>query len=133
VIFIGSVLWHNRWRWKLKAVNKKVIWLVTLFLLAIGTFLEAQQAGKIARIGFLDTGTASGMAVLLDAFRQEMGKLGWVEGKNIIIEYRFGESKGPAHVRELVADLVRLKVDLIVVSGTPTALAAKKRLLPFPL
>jgi len=115
------------------AMNRILLWLLTLLLFAAGPFAEAQQAGKIARIGFLDTGTASGMAVLLDAFLQEMGKLGWVEGKNIIIEYRFGESKGPAHVRELVADLVRLKVDLIVVSGTPTALAAKKTTTTIPI
>ena len=43
--------------------------------------LDAQQAGKVSRIGFLDASTASGIAVLVDAFRQEMGKLGWIEGK----------------------------------------------------
>ena len=54
---------------------------------------QAQQTGKIFRIGFLDTTTASGMAVLLDAFGQELSKLGWIEGKNINIEYRFGKQK----------------------------------------
>jgi len=54
----------------------------------------AQQTGKIFRIGFLDQSTASGMAGLLEAFRQELSKLGWIEGKNITVEYRFGESKG---------------------------------------
>src|ERR1700741_4205888 len=53
----------------------------------------AQQAGKIFRIGFLDAGTAAGSAVLVDAFRQELSKLGWIEGKNITIEYRFAEQK----------------------------------------
>ncbi|HEX9273001.1 MAG TPA: hypothetical protein VGA01_12385 [Candidatus Binatia bacterium] len=52
---------------------------------------EAQQTGKLFRIGFLDNGTASGTAVLLEPFRQELSKLGWVEGKNIAIEYRFTE------------------------------------------
>ena len=74
-------------------MNKNLLWLPTLLLLAIGTFAEAQQAGKVPRIGFLDNSTASGMAVLLDAFRQELSKLGWAEGKNITIEYRFGEQK----------------------------------------
>ena len=54
---------------------------------------QAQQTGKIFRIGFLDASTASGSAVLVDAFRQELSKLGWIEGKNITIEYRFAEQK----------------------------------------
>src|SRR5262249_34993163 len=58
-------------------------------LLALCASAEAQQPGKIFRIGFLDNSTASGSAVLLDAFRQELSKLGWIEGKNITIEYRF--------------------------------------------
>ena len=74
---------------------------------------DAQQTGKIFRIGFLDPSTASGSAVLVEVFRQELSKLGWIEGKNFIIEYRFGEQK-PERVPELAADLVRLKVDLIV-------------------
>jgi len=80
------------------------------------SFVEAQQPGKIFRIGFLDQSTASGMAVLVDAFRQELRKLGWIEGKNITIEYRFGEQKSE-RMPELAADLVRLKVDLIVSRG----------------
>jgi ABC-type uncharacterized transport system substrate-binding protein len=64
------------------------------------------------------------MAVLLDAFRQEMSKLGWIEGKNITIEYRFGEGK-TERLPELAADLVRLKVDLIVTTGEPPGLVAK--------
>jgi putative tryptophan/tyrosine transport system substrate-binding protein len=100
---------------------------VTLWLPA-----EAQQPAKIARIGFLDSSTASGSAVLLDVFRQEMSKLGWMEGKNIIIEYRFAEQK-PERVPELAADLVRLKVDLIVVSATPAALAAKRATTTIPI
>ena len=58
-----------------------------------GSAIEAQQPGKIFRIGLLDPSTASGNAVLLEAFRQELSKLGWIEGKNIAMEYRFGENK----------------------------------------
>jgi len=86
--------------------------------------VDAQQAGKILRIGFLDVSTASGMAGLVEAFRQELNKLGWIEGKNITIEYRFAEQKRE-RVPELAADLVRLKVDLILVTGGPVTLAAK--------
>ena len=97
-----------------------------------GARASAQQAGKIFRIGFLDNSTAAGSAVLLEAFRQELSKLGWIEGKNISIEYRFAEEKR-APLPELAADLVRLKVDLIVVSGTPAALAAKGATTTIPI
>ena len=93
---------------------------------------QAQQTGKIFRIGFLDLSTASGSAVLVEAFRQELSKLGWIEGKNITIEYRFAEQK-PERLPELAAELVRLKVDLIVVSGTAAALAAKKATTTIPI
>ena len=85
-------------------------------LFAVCSSAQAQPTGKVARIGFLDNSTASGMAVLLDAFRQELSKLGWIEGKNITIEYRFAEQK-PERLLELAAELVRLKVDLIVAHG----------------
>ena len=57
---------------------KRLLWLGTLLLLVAGTFAEAQQTGKIARIGFLDESTGSGMATLVEAFRQEMSKFGWI-------------------------------------------------------
>jgi len=94
------------------------------FFLATASLAEAQQAGKIFRIGFLDASTASGMAVLVKVFLQELSKLGWIEGKNLIIEYRFAEQK-LERVPELAAELVRLKVDLIVTSGATTPFAAK--------
>ena len=90
--------------------------LIAVTLLTVVVIADAQQTGKVPRIGFLDSSTASGSAVLVDAFRQELSKLGWIEGKNIAIEYRFAEGK-PERQPELAAELVRLKVDLIVVSG----------------
>src|ERR1043165_72843 len=101
-------------------------------LAVCGATAEAQQTGKIFRIGFLDASTASANAVLLDAFRQELKRLGWIEGKNSAIEYRFAEQK-PERLPELAADLVRLKVDLIVVSGLTMALAAKKATTTIPI
>jgi len=97
---------------------------LTVFLLTI-SFADAQQTGKIFRIGFLDQSTASGSAVLAEAFRQELSKLGWIEEKNIAFEYRFAEQKNE-RLPELAADLVRLKVDLIVVTAASSVLAAKK-------
>ena len=81
---------------------------------------------------FPGSSTASGSAVLVDAFRQELSKLGWIEGKNITIEYRFAEQKRD-RLPELAAELVRLKVDLIVVTAGPTALAAKRATTTIPI
>jgi putative tryptophan/tyrosine transport system substrate-binding protein len=94
--------------------------------------VQAQQKDKVFRIGFLDPSTASGSAAILETFRQELRKLGWVEGKNISIEYRFAEQKDD-RTRELAAELVRLNVDLIVTSGNPTALEAKKATSTIPI
>jgi putative ABC transport system substrate-binding protein len=115
-----------------KKIKKIILLALCSLLLAPCSAVEAQQTGKIFRIGFLDPSTASGSAGLVEAFRQELGKLGWIEGKNFIIEYRFGEQK-PERVPELAADLVRLKVDLIVVSGITAALAAKKATTTIPI
>ena len=101
-------------------------------LFALCLPIQAQQAGKLLRIGFLDSSTASGSAVLVEAFRQELSKLGWIEGKNIAIEYRFAGGQ-PKRQPELAAELVRLKVDLIVVSGIGVALAAKKATTTIPV
>jgi putative ABC transport system substrate-binding protein len=101
-------------------------------LLALCDPAGAQQTGRIFRIGYLDATTASGIAVLLDAFRQELSKLGWIEGKNITVEYRFAEQK-PERLPELAAELVRLKVDLVVVTGNVAALAAKKATTSIPI
>src|ERR1044072_6677509 len=101
-----------------------LFWLLTIFLLTTAPAAEAQQTGKIFRIGFLDGSTASGSAILVEAFRQEVSKLGWIEEKNITIEYRFAEQKNE-RLPQLAADLVRLKVDLIMATGTPYALDAK--------
>ena len=101
-------------------------------LLALCASADAQQPGKIFRIGFLDGGTAAGMAGLVKAFLQELSKLGWIEGKNFTIEYRFTEGKRE-RLPELAADLVRLKVDLIVVTAGTSALAAKKATTTIPI
>src|SRR5262245_43950845 len=106
-------------------MKKKITFLVLYAMLfALCVPVQAQQPGKIFRIGYLDPSTASGSAVILDAFRQELSKLGWIEGKNLVFEYRLAEQK-PERLPELAAELVRLKVDLIVTSGGESALAAK--------
>jgi putative ABC transport system substrate-binding protein len=82
---------------------------------------------------FLGNSTASGSAVLVEAFRQELSKLGWIEGKNITFEYRFAENKGAERLKELAADLVRLKVDLIVAIAGVSVLAAKSATTTIPI
>ncbi|HZA55417.1 MAG TPA: ABC transporter substrate-binding protein [Candidatus Udaeobacter sp.] len=119
---------------KSKIQNRKLVGIFALVvtLALCGAVADAQQAGKVPRIGFLDPSTASGSAVLVDAFRQELSKLGWIEGKNISVDYRFAEGKRE-RLPELAADLVRLKVDLIVVTGVQSALAAKKATTTIPI
>ncbi len=114
-------------------MTKKIIFLALCsLLLAPCSAADAQQAGKIFRIAYLDPGNASGSAVLVDAFRQELSRLGWNEGKNFTIEYRFAEQK-LERAPELAADLVRLKVDLMVVAGTVPATAAKRATSSVPI
>jgi putative tryptophan/tyrosine transport system substrate-binding protein len=114
-------------------MKKKAIGFVLgAMLLALCTTALAQQPGKIFRIGFLDSSTASSSTLLVEGFRQELSKLGWIEGKNITIEYRFAE-QNPERMSDLAGELVRLKVDLIVVSGIGVALAAKKVTATIPI
>jgi ABC-type uncharacterized transport system substrate-binding protein len=114
-------------------MTKKIILLALCsLLLAPCSAAEAQQPGKIFCIGYLDGSTTSGSAVLVETFRQELSKLGWIEGKNITIEYRFAEEK-PERTPELAAGLVRKRVDLIVVAGVQSAAVAKKATTTIPI
>ena len=101
-------------------------------LFAVCSSAQAQPTGKVARVGFLDASTESGNAVLMQPLRQELSKLGWTEGKNIAFEYRFAEGQ-PERQNDLAAELVRLKLDLIVVAGTGPALAAKRATATIPI
>jgi putative ABC transport system substrate-binding protein len=107
--------------------------LVCALLLALSNPVDAQQPGKVARIGYLDSGTAAGSSELLDDFRKQTTQLNWIVGKNLTVEYRFGEGKGPDRLAELAAELVQLKLDVIVVDSTTAALAAKKATTTIPI
>src|ERR671924_1185667 len=106
--------------------------LCAVMLLASIIVAEAQQTGKIFRIGRLDVSTASGGAVVWEAFRKELSKLGWIEGKNITIEYRFAEQKFD-RLPGLAIELVGQKVDLIVVNSVASASAAKNTTTTIPI
>jgi putative tryptophan/tyrosine transport system substrate-binding protein len=86
---------------------------------------EAQQPKKVPRIALLSPVSPSVASPYIEAFRRGLRELGYTEGKNIVIEYRFAEGKLDL-LPELAAELVRLKVEVIVVGGIPGALAAKK-------
>ena len=114
-----------------RLVVTRVVLLCAVFYVLCSS-VEAQQPGKTFRIGFLDNNTAAGSAGLLDVFRRELLNLGWIEGKNITIEYRFTEQKSE-RLPELAMDLARLKVDLIVVASTAPALAARSATTTIPI
>ena len=101
----------------------------TLFVLCASA--QAEQLTKVRRIGFLDRSTASS-SVLFLVLRQELSKLGWVEGKNITIEYRFADQK-IERLPDLAAELVRLKVDVIVTGGSAPTRAAKEATATIPI
>src|SRR5713226_4321722 len=92
---------------------------------------EAQQAAKIARIGYL-TGNLAANPHVPEAFRQGLRDLGYVEGRNVVIEYRDAEGKYD-RLPALAAELVALKVDVILAGGTPQALAAKQATRTLPI
>jgi putative ABC transport system substrate-binding protein len=95
---------------------------LTLFLLTVA---EAQQSTKIFRVGILVSASTAVAAPWIDAFRQGLRELGYIEGKNIILEIRGGEAR-PDRLAHLASELAGLKVDIIVAGGTPALRAAIK-------
>ena len=93
---------------------------------------ESQQAGKLALIGYLDSGAAVPNKPYWDAFRRGLRDLGWLEGQNVVFEARFAEGKND-QLPTLAAELVHLKVDVIATSTTPAALAAKRATATIPI
>ena len=93
---------------------------------------EAQQPKKIPRIGFLVTTSPSALSARVEAFRQGLRELGYLEGKNIVIEWRYAEGKFD-RLPDLAAELVRLKIDVIVTSGPAATRAAKEATKTIPI
>jgi putative ABC transport system substrate-binding protein len=106
-----------------------LIWLLTTVLLATVSSTEAQQAKKVHRLGVLNL---AGVTFQREAFLQGLSELGYVEGKNITIEYRSAEGKYD-QLPDLAAELVRLKVDVILTQSTPAAVAAKNATTTIPI
>src|SRR5215813_4635066 len=93
-------------------------------LLAAPFAVHSQQAGKVYRIGILESIPASQNAANLNALRKGLQKLGYVEGKNLIIDYRSVDGRAE-RFPDLASELVRLNVDLLLARGTPATIAAK--------
>jgi putative ABC transport system substrate-binding protein len=108
------------------------------FLIASGALLagpfttEAQQTEQVYRIGWLSVGSPSAAVDARRTFREALGQLGYTEGRTLLIEERFAEG-APDRLRELAAELVRLKVDVLVSQGTPAGLAAKRATTLIPI
>ena len=117
-------------------VRSAVASLLALSLLAISPVADAQPAEKVSRIGYVSIGSAPGTPGIytrpLEAFRQQLRELGWIEGRNLAIEYRFADGRVD-RLPGLVDEVIRLKVDLIVAGPTPAALAAKKATATIPI
>src|SRR5215475_712234 len=101
-------------------------------LFAFGLPVRAQQPTKIARIGYLSPGDPVSRTYRTEAFRQGLKELGYIEGKNIIIEYRFADAR-PERLPELARELVVLKVDIIFAQGLPSTEAAKNATQTIPI
>jgi putative ABC transport system substrate-binding protein len=106
--------------------------LIAVVLLAVGVIAEAQQPKKVARIGYISSGDPASESNRIEAIRLALRDLGYIEGQNIAIEYRYAEGKQD-RFPELAAELVLLKVDIIVVGGDALARAAKNATKTIPI
>jgi putative tryptophan/tyrosine transport system substrate-binding protein len=109
-----------------------IVAVVTLRVLITPSATQAQQIAHVPRVGYLGTSSASLEPELVRAFREGLRDRGYVEGQNLLIEYRWAEGNDQ-RFPDLVADLVKLKVDLILTAGTPAALAAKRATQTIPI
>lgn len=110
---------------------KSLSWLLVTILLTTAPFSEAQQPAKVPRIGFQLDSPVSAVTGRIEGFRQGLRELGYIEGKTIIIEWRSSEGKVERR-GEIAAELVRLKVDVIVSGGPTVTRAIKEQLRRFP-
>ena len=118
---------------RLSVVSKSIFcFALCAMLAALCSVAEAQQPAKVPRIGYLAGASPSAIAFRTEAFRQGLHERGYVEGKNIMIEYRFAEGNFRRQ-KELAAELVRLNVDVIVTSGPASTRAAKEATATIPV
>jgi putative tryptophan/tyrosine transport system substrate-binding protein len=114
--------------------NRKLAGIVAivLALALVGARIEAQQPAKVSRIGYLGLSFPSANVARIEALRQGLRDLGYIEGENIVFEWRWAEGKAE-RIPELAAELVKLKVDIIVTGGSTATRAAKKATVTIPI
>jgi putative tryptophan/tyrosine transport system substrate-binding protein len=112
--------------------KKILVWLLVTFFSANLSVAQAQQPTKVPRIGLLSSLSPANVSARMDTFRQGLRELGYVEGKNIIIEYRYADGKLD-RLPELAAELVHLKVDVIVTGGPAVNRSAKEATAIIPI
>jgi putative tryptophan/tyrosine transport system substrate-binding protein len=113
-------------------MNKKIGWLITVWLLVSSNIAEAQQPKKVSRIGYLSSADPASESVRSEPLRLALRELGYIDGQNLSTEYRYSEGKND-RLPELAAELVRLKVDIIVTGGVPLIRAAKSATKTIPI
>jgi len=113
-------------------MNKKLFWLLTLLFLVPRTFVEAQQPKKVPRIGYLDPASPEASLRQIEALRKGLADLGYVEGQNIGIEYRYADGKRNL-LSTAASELVQRQVDVIVTGSTPGVEAAKNATNTIPI
>ena len=106
--------------------------LSVLIAFAMSMPTEAQQVGKVYRIGWLERESAEAASAIVNAFRKGLHDLGYIEGRNLVIEYRSAGGRDDAYPK-LAAEVVRLKVDLILARGTPAIQACKQATSSIPI
>src|SRR5215510_582412 len=108
------------------------LWLMAAIILATVSLAEAQQPSKVPHIGYLVLNTLSSQVARMEAFRQGLREIGYVEGKNVVIDWRSADGK-LGRLSALAAELVRLKVDIIVTTGPTPTRAAKEATSTIPI
>jgi len=116
----------------MKSFRRQVGVALSIIILAFYAPAEAQQPTRIPRIGYLSAASHTAIAARVEAFRQGLHELGYVEGKNIFIEWRFAEGKSD-RLPSLAAELVRLKVDVIVAEAPTSTRSAKQATVTIPI
>jgi putative ABC transport system substrate-binding protein len=125
-VFVDKILTEVRMR----RIGLAVVLALSLLIAPLAAV--AQQAGKVYRLGFLSSTWPTATTEVVAAFRQGLRELAWVEGQNIIIEYRWAEGRSD-RLPDLARELVQLKVDIIVASGAAATRAAKEATTTIPI
>ena len=123
---------RERLRVPMKLAVAKLVAFLTLGLLAVPLAAVGQQAGKVYRIGVVSSGGPEQESVLQATLRERLRERGWVEGQNLVVEWRYAEGKYE-RASELVDELVRRKPDLLMTRGGPVTTAAKRAVATIPI